>query len=401
MSETTPATIASTMTETMSGTKFVQFGCWNNVNIVEGKNIGSTKEVMELLNNYVEKEKPNFIVVSGDNYYPNKTKGEKKGEKKKIIIRDKMIEGFRYLPDEIPIYMILGNHDLDTNGEKMSFYIENDATPEGRNECYTLKTEIQSIKENVEYDLFKSKMLNDGTLLMMIDTNMYSTDEDVSLYLPCYQHLKETYNFSSITELRDFQKTIIIKSIDEALATQPIKNIILVGHHPIAFFKIKKGEAKVNCDIPFFTPILKDIYNNFNTKQPGQEVNYYYLCSDLHLYQKGVVTLPIEDKNMRIQQYIVGSGGTELDDPLTTIPDGEIEIDEFKYRIEEEVHDWGFLECIVNESGPTFKPIFLNKRGGSKISKMYTKMYTKKNNKLIKKKKSKTKKKRTQKKRRT
>ena len=41
---------------------------------------------------------------------------------------------------------------------------------------------------------------------------------------------------------------------------------------------------------------------------------YYYLCADLHLYQEGTVLLPIDDgEQMQIQQYIVGTGGTELD----------------------------------------------------------------------------------------
>ncbi len=50
-------------------TKFIQFGCWNNIN----KN-GCLENVMDKLKEYVTDVKPDFIVVTGDNYYPQKEK---------------------------------------------------------------------------------------------------------------------------------------------------------------------------------------------------------------------------------------------------------------------------------------------------------------------------------------
>ena len=40
--------------------------------------------------------------------------------------------------------------------------------------------------------------------------------------------------------------------------------------------------------------------------------DFFYLCADLHLYQEGEVTF--HDKI--IKQYIVGTGGTKLDDEI-------------------------------------------------------------------------------------
>ena len=42
----------------------------------------------------------------------------------------------------------------------------------------------------------------------------------------------------------------------------------------------------------------------------GDTVNYNYLCADLHLHQEGYVKI----NDMVINQYIVGTGGTKLDD---------------------------------------------------------------------------------------
>ena len=85
---------------------FIHFGCWNNLNK------GCLKNVMNLLNNRLEDiNKPNidFLTVAGDNYYTIKESDD--GEKKKIIIPEKLNLGFEYLPQDIDIYMILGNHE--------------------------------------------------------------------------------------------------------------------------------------------------------------------------------------------------------------------------------------------------------------------------------------------------
>ena len=44
-------------------TKFIQFGCWNNIN-----KDGCLEKVMIKLNEYVTDVKPDFIVITGDNY---------------------------------------------------------------------------------------------------------------------------------------------------------------------------------------------------------------------------------------------------------------------------------------------------------------------------------------------
>ena len=57
--------------------KFLQFGCWNQLKEKEGrcdiKNpINSLSRVMKTLNEYIEFSHPNYLIVSGDNYYTEK-----------------------------------------------------------------------------------------------------------------------------------------------------------------------------------------------------------------------------------------------------------------------------------------------------------------------------------------
>ena len=168
-------------------TKFIQFGCWNNIN-----KKGCLENVMKKLNEYVTTDvtKPDFIVITGDNYYPQKEKEnkdkdkdknkdkvdsepvvkEKKKEKKekketvdgeieekKKIIKFKDIEyGFQLLPKNIPIYTILGNHDLETiDAVKQNLFVDEPDKPR-RPEygCEIVNKQIDTISEfkNISYN---------------------------------------------------------------------------------------------------------------------------------------------------------------------------------------------------------------------------------------------------------
>ena len=54
----------------------IQFGCWNNKNTENGKTVGGLQIVMEAIKKYARKQKPKFLIVSGDNYYPQKEKSK-------------------------------------------------------------------------------------------------------------------------------------------------------------------------------------------------------------------------------------------------------------------------------------------------------------------------------------
>jgi len=333
--------------------KFLLFGCWNNTNTnKKGEMLGNMKQVMSKLNLYIKDPvtKPQFIVVAGDNYYSEKTAtisntGEK--QETKIIHTQKLIDGLESLPNNIEINMILGNHDLETNGKKTTIFVDNINTPE-ENPCYTLRTVMQH-KNNIDLFLFKAEMLTNDTLLLMIDTSMYR--EKVAEYLPCYSIFLDT-KIDSGEELIDYQNNLIQTAIKENQSIKPIKNIIIVGHHPIIGIKFttlnnSDGEIEILDDIPYFLETLQMIKRTVT----NNEAKYYYLCADVHLYQSG--TIDINNGEMVINQYIVGTGGTELNEK---IPDEflretyERVRDNAKYTITESIHDFGFLECVIDET---------------------------------------------------
>jgi hypothetical protein len=372
--------------------KFWQFGCWNNLNTKKNKPIGCLNQVIKLINDksYPQENKPEFLIVSGDNYYPDKIKPEgdmNPTTKNKIIYSEKLQQGIASLPDNIKINMILGNHDLETNSEDNLFIDSLSLENKEKNDCKIIQLELEALKkkENIDYFFFKSQLLNNETLLLMIDTSIY--DVDAVIYLPCYNkffkdnvfYKNEELNFDSITKLRSFQLNKIMKAIKKNIH---IKYLIIVGHHPIYQLKNKTIQevqtVKYTSEIHInFTPVLKSIYKILqdNTK-------YYYLCSDLHLYQKGIIEIEVTSEEpkstMTIQQYIVGTGGTKLDDALPTPIDTEklYKSANVNYTLEEERKECGFLECIIHISNePSFEFIAIPSLVGGKKYKTKTKKF--------------------------
>lgn len=133
--------------------RFIQFGCWNNLN---DDNLGNLAKTMSFLKEYINRQhpKPKFVAVSGDNYYPKK---EKSGETKvENIYPEKLEEGFDLLPSNLPIHMILGNHDLQTNKEKSkSLKIVEDPVRDENGACEILQMEKTNIKANIDFSFLK------------------------------------------------------------------------------------------------------------------------------------------------------------------------------------------------------------------------------------------------------
>jgi predicted MPP superfamily phosphohydrolase len=362
--------------------RFFQFGCWNNLNEKKGKVVGGLKRVMAKLKTTIETSRPEFIVVSGDNYYPGKSK--EAGSKKKTVDFDKLREGFVDLPSDINIHMLLGNHDLETQTqpEKPKLFIKDEERPENGS-CEILRKEKSFVgdKRNIHYNSFTSIVEGD-TLILMMDTSMYEDDKDVEKYLPCYNvFFSPNPYFTDVKGLREYQLQQITEILDKIKTDQKhINHIILIGHHPIYCYKTKEKEdeqsgakqSKFESDIIHnFRPVLQHIYSKVTNCE------YYYLCSDLHLYQTGNIQLTFpSSKPMVIQQYIVGNGGTELDKKsdydyttpnIHTFDDG----DTYLCTMEEEKH--GFLECVIDTTGPTFIPHFVEGTSGGKKRKTNTK----------------------------
>jgi hypothetical protein len=360
---------------------FIHFGCWNNgICSSAGKN--GVSAVIQTLQRELKNTSPLFISVAGDNYYPEKIESATNQNKQKIIHPDKLKSGFDCLKTlQVPIKMLLGNHDLETNMNNIEnndkgIFIQNGhkKTPEPQKSCKILNSEIAAISAvekkgliEIKRDFLSEPPVIKNTLILMIDTSMYDT-QDTNMYFECYKQLDDSID--SIDSLRTSQK----KRVVYAISRHPeAKNIVLIGHHPITGYKLKeekkedskkKDESLKKKDkpkkksgvylidpFPEFVKLWKEII------QKSPDKNLYYLCADLHLYQPGTVTID----NKTIEQYIVGTGGSKLDpDPFKNAVTLPTDIAEIKYTMNEEQkqasqNSNGFLTVQVSDDKITFE----------------------------------------------
>lgn len=358
----------------MSENRFVFFGCWNNLNTNLNTNLENT---MATLKTHL-KENPeiSFVVVGGDNFYPDKSKkkeqkkqddaekkdkkekkdtdAEKKDKCTKIINLNNLTNGFNLLPKEIPIYMLLGNHDLETNAEnEQKFCIHNDEDDpivELPNTCTILQHEkhLVSNLNNITLGTNFARVLN-NTLILMIDTSMYDTAES-ELYVPCYNNF---YNaIVNIEELRSAQNAWIAQTIKQ-IENNEIQKIIIMGHHPITGYKVKKDK----CILTELQQPFIDMWNSLLNRIPSR-INISYLCADIHNYQESVIIFNSHLKKP-IHQYIVGTGGTELDAKehinCSERIFSESSKDIITYTLKTTLNaKHGFLDCDCSGERPTF-----------------------------------------------
>jgi metallophosphoesterase superfamily enzyme len=344
---------------------FVMFGCWNNVNTKNGKQIGCLQNVMEKLNTFIRTHDIPNIIVAGDNYYPDKI--EVDGTKQKKIIVNKLIKGFKLLPKDVNIDMIFGNHDLESNqgDANDNLYVMTDDNSEMIKEdanCEIIKYELQSLPTNVNLKLFQVKQINDNTIVILLDTSIYTADAPE--FMKCYNYFLQLtqpgMSFNSVEQLKESQETTIITTLIELFEKNKdnIKNIIIAGHHPISGLKTKEKKGKLKVvemdDIIDIIPFLHKIYKIIGEKK------YYYLCADYHSYQEGTITLNLEnDKHMIIEQYIVGTGGTKLDLDLPNDVNTNYSTNELTYNMKINKQDCGFLVCNAQNENLIFTPILL------------------------------------------
>lgn len=247
--------------------------------------------------------------------------------------------------------MILGNHDLEKNvdDKQPTLFINNNKNPESNCEIITLEQTSVRDMSNIYFKLFEVILMRDDTLVIMIDTSMYENKDKPKHYLECHNKFLRR-NFRSDKDLRAYQQNLISTHIRSYLH-YGIKNLIIIGHHPIIGLKCKKKKRHTLNDIPLILPVLEKIYEHL------PNVKFCYLCADLHMYQEGEISIEMPNgKLMIIEQHIVGTGGAELDDDL-----GDIERDTkqvisnqdrgseveytVSYKMIQSVRSNGFLEC--------------------------------------------------------
>jgi predicted phosphodiesterase len=274
------------------------FGCWNT-----GCDPDSDqKRVVNML----KEDKFDMLIVTGDNiYFPDKNN---KTDMEGLIDR-----GFSCFDGlSRPIYITLGNHDIENYKEK----------------CDILEKQkhISHIKNINLVDNNKQVIINKDTFkinILMVDTNYFFSDEKGSKQ--CYKNIN--YKEKANETITWIENHIIDNSHN-----------ILIGHHPIYYLGRKnKNKGQIDSkftDLNFHSMLDRITANNKLT----------YLCADEHLYQ--------EFYSNNFIQIISGTGGTKLD-PVQLKGSGQFKNKDLRFSDGIEKH--GYTKLCFNKNSVNFK----------------------------------------------
>ena len=365
-------------------TNFINFGCWNKIN----NNPGLFNVVKS-----IKKEKNiDFFIINGDNYYQkkdksNKDKSNKEKSKKekstKVIVKEDLINGFKLLDfakknendneKHKELYLLLGNHDIELINERCDTTIlQKDFVTNNKN--YHFPNNLTMFKEIGK------------TLIIMIDTNIYDNEDPT-----CYKDIFDDEQLIQIVENKDIpieEKNHVLKKYQYNLihdffnTGKKYKNIIVCGHHPIYGIKIKEIKIKENLEEKKIIKeqlLHNDIYNIFFEIKEHAKI-FYYLCSDIHNYQEGIVTIKNKtmeiNNTMEINQYIVGTGGADLDIiDNSVLGEYDYETDNFElnYKMNKYECKYGYIVVNIKDDNITVKSKMINIHNISKKKSKYNK----------------------------
>ena len=183
---------------------------------------------------------------------------------------------------------------------------------------------------------------------------MYDTTES-ELYIPCYQRqYEETIDLTKrkeyINQFREDQNRWIINNINKHMVNTRfgIKNIIIMGHHPITGYKVKDDKCILTKLEQPFVEMWQSVLDIISP-----DIRIHYLCADIHNYQHSIIHFTT-DLTKPIHQYIVGTGGTELDSKDHLNCPNIMKDDTLVYGIIEQRLQNGFLDCDCSGERPIF-----------------------------------------------
>ena len=338
--------------------KFLAVGCWNNgvcdLNNPYDNEFGVSL-VMKRLREDIEFAKNanvpyKELTILGDNYYPPKQDGEK------ILIVSDLESGFNCLAElGISVKIMRGNHEID-----------NVKNLEG---CPILDNQNRIAAESKLMDMVDFEIVsNNHCLCIYLDTNIYTGDEkkkDKSKKSKGKKNkpttMKDGGGFKECypEKTKENIRSEVYVKINDALKKTSKKRIIFFGHVPLIECKSKKGNDLLklcNDSESIFNDLftMLDSEHFLNSDRTQKEI--YYICADTHFYQESDIIL---SNGLTIHQYVIGTGGAELDDPAEndckkeSLPNDYFKLSPFirDFKLKEVKKTNGYLRCEVTEDG--------------------------------------------------
>ena len=224
---------------------FFFVGCWNKGSASQGAVINAMKELSVKIN-------PKYIILGGDNIYP-----EKDATGRKIYSSERLQSGYEAMASlNVPIIASLGNHNIV------------DPT--------IYNTEMHKLGWTIPNNYYYIRFPSDNIQLVVLDTNLYQDNDEATLI-----------------KRKDQEEWL------EALlqAAKPRYETIIVQHQPLMGYK-KKKQATI-----LALPNAERLHEILSVHRPVA-----VLSADIHNYQD------LELESPRVHQLIVGTGGADLDE---------------------------------------------------------------------------------------
>jgi hypothetical protein len=385
------------------------FGCWNNPNNKNHDNHPIYTDVIGRINSEVKKF--DRILILGDNYYPDKKKekgkgkekGKEKGtekgkekekgtekgteEQKEIKVKEKkekildfkeLNDGYSLFDPKIIKYILLGNHDIEDFNRNYKYndqlcpcpLIEYNKKFNKQNITEMVDLcPIQPVKqiEQTEKNLYLIKLyrLLEGSKSMSIfciDINLYDKqyNDNTIFNNSCYKYMFYLKTRIQLLTEMEFQLEHFLR---KTINTD--KRIYIASHYPLISRRLNTKDPQNNIlrlDIQYeFIKKLFTLIKRVKNKDK-KLININYLCADTHFYENSQIKLINDEFEIMINQYIVGTGGTTLDEPYRSTMD-EIRIDTFidDYTIGYKVIDthkiYGFCKLEIASGNINFVPV--------------------------------------------
>jgi hypothetical protein len=305
--------------------KFFAFGCWNLKGCIGNPNLQKIVNNIKLCPDF------QYGLILGDNIYKDKSINEKQ------YSIDTLLDGMYCLDSiEKPLYIVLGNHDVEVCDILTKQLIKNvQRTPE-----------LKPIKNwRIETNYY-TKVLKGNVVikLIVLDTNLF--EDNVPMY--------DKQECPSVNVSNSF-KLMMTKLKQDLNNVNNVDWIIIAGHTPLASIKPKfKGDIKQRdlqtIDFDKFKEFI-DIISDCEKFD-----NILYLCADTHNFQQNVIEWTKDSKSYKLNEYVIGTGGASPDilEP-TNYLDKTFNIykenDTYKLTMKKFCFSYGYCEFNINKQG--------------------------------------------------
>ena len=339
--------------------RFATFGCWNNSNNTKDENKEPYfNDVIDTFN-LRDKNSTDFVVVTGDNYYPEKNKTD--NSKYSVFTDAHFSNGFNKLRTiEKTVFLLMGNHDLQYENWKP----DND-------KCHIINkiiTESNSIPNNID---IKTKIfIQKNNLFIFLNTNYFDTSIEMEDCNSIYENEQEEEKQEEEKQEKQEEEGKMMKYINKIKSDinkiksdiSNIQNVFIFGHHPIYASKQKTKETQKEIIIKSQQfnkdgiELIYDICSEFTTTR------VYYICADVHQYQSSTLEITKDNKTITIPQYVVGTGGAKLDDCVadnTVMNEKMYDGFGIKYTRNDDCKtEYGYLSVYIPDDNKQTEPTF-------------------------------------------